>query len=165
MGSLASWTCARAHAGALSLALVQTVAGCGGDSNAADGGSTDATMFPPDGEPEICLEFTKAGAPCSHASPVRCFAECDAGGCYCSQSPGGARWTCITDLACVPDCGPLDDGCSPMPLGDDGSTGDDGGGADAGAVDASATAEGGMDASDGGGADAAEAGPSDASSG
>lgn len=78
-------------------------------------------------EPVICTEFTEAGAPCPAASPVRCFSECEAGGCYCrEQAPGEPPiWVCTVDTTCLPDCAPLDDGCSPVIFtGDDGPEGD-----------------------------------------
>jgi hypothetical protein len=115
---------------------------CNNNGNASgdDGGAIDGTLESGDdaAEPAICLEFTEAGAPCSPASPVRCFAECEAGGCYCTATPDGPRWTCQSDLSCVSDCGPLEDGCGTTIFGDDAS-GDDGAGddgpADAGAGD------------------------------
>jgi hypothetical protein len=138
----------------LSFALAVTLAlpgacnsanGDGGD----DGGASDATTGEGGddaAEPLICMEFTEAGAPCSAPSPVRCFAECEAGGCYCRATPQGPRWTCESDLSCLADCAPLDDGCA-TPIGDDG--GDDGAGDDS---------SGPTDSGDGGG----DAGPSDA---
>jgi hypothetical protein len=148
---------------ALALAVAGAPGCSGGSGSGGDGGPTDSTTTPVDGEPAICLAFTEAGAPCSPASPVRCFAECEAGGCYCSQTPAGSRWVCVTDLSCLPDCAPVDDGCSPVPTGDDGS-GDDGGGDDGGGND------GGGDASDAGaggdaGGDTGDAASSDAGTG
>ncbi len=65
---------------------------------------------------DVCDAFTGVGTSCPLASPVRCFPACEASGCFCTGTHAGARWTCQTDLSCVPDCGPLDDGCA----GDDG---------------------------------------------
>jgi len=72
-------------------------------------------------EPLICTQFTAAGSPCPTASPVLCFQECEAGGCTCRAMPGGPRWVCVTDLSCVPDCAPVDDGCSTAPSEDGGA--------------------------------------------
>jgi len=63
----------------------------------------------------------------------------------------GPRWTCESDLSCLADCAPLDDGCAP-PTGDDG--GDDGTGDD------SAGETGGGDG--GGDTGPGDTGPSDA---
>jgi hypothetical protein len=121
---------------------------CNGTSSAGDGGAgTDAAISDDLSEPLICTEFTEAGAPCPLASPVVCFAECVTGGCSCSATPQGPRWVCQTDLSCLPDCAPIDDGCSPLPVGDDGggdANGDDGG------ADGSGEAGGGDGAGDGG---------------
>jgi hypothetical protein len=122
----------------------------------------DATQVV-DGEPEICTEFTEAGAPCSRVSPVRCFPECTTGGCSCTTSPSGARWTCTTDLSCVPDCAPLDDACSQPQGGDDGGATGDGGGVDGG--DAGATGDGGADAGAAGDGGGDASGASDAAPG
>jgi hypothetical protein len=151
--------------GGLALALILGLPGACSDSNGAAGdGGADVTAADGDdaAEPAICLEFTEAGAPCSTASPVRCFAECEAGGCSCMATSQGPRWACQSDLSCMPDCGPLDDGCSPP--GDDSGddvTGDDAG--DEGGGD-SAVNDGGGDGagSDGAGEGGADAGPGDA---
>ena len=111
--------------------------GCHGASSANDGEAEDAMTPPFDGQPAICAEFTEAGAPCPLVSPVRCFPECDAGGCFCLSTPAGARWTCRTDLSCVADCAPIDDGCAPVPTGSDEAAIE--GSADAGVTDATAT--------------------------
>jgi hypothetical protein len=83
-------------------------------SDAASSGAIDARED--GGEPIVCTEFTEAGAPCPTASPVRCFAECETGGCFCrEQHPGEPPvWVCTVDTSCMPDCAPLDDGCSPV---------------------------------------------------
>jgi hypothetical protein len=89
--------------------------GEGGDE--ADGG--EPGIGPNDAaEPVVCTEFTKAGEPCATPSPVRCFPECEAGGCSCTASADGPRWTCVSDFSCMPDCAPLDDGCSPTFAGE-----------------------------------------------
>jgi hypothetical protein len=119
-------------------------AACGGDDAAADGGQqADATAESSD----VCASFTGADMPCPTASPTRCFPMCATGGCYCRGTPQGLRWSCVTDLSCTPDCGPLDDRCAPAP-GDDGAPPGD-------AVEAEAS-----DAAEGG--DAADAGMPDA---
>jgi hypothetical protein len=145
----------RLHAGlGLGFALSLTLAlpgACNSNSSASgdDGGASDGTIEGGDdaSEPLICTEFTGVGEPCSTPSPVRCFAECEAGGCYCTATANGARWTCQTDLSCLADCAPIDDGCSP-PLGDD--AGDDGSGDDS-ASDAGGADGPGDGAGDGGG--------------
>ena len=81
----------------------------------------------------------------------------DAGGCSCTATPQGPRWSCHSDQSCMADCAPLDDGCGP-PMGDDGGDegiGDDGGG-DAGG-DAAGEAAG-----DGAGDAPGDVGPGDA---
>jgi hypothetical protein len=94
-----------------SAVLLLVVAGCTGGSGAgmedgADGGYRVV---------DICDAFTGVDTACPVASPVRCFAYCEAGGCYCSVTPAGARWSCTVDMSCMPDCGPLDDGCGGGP--------------------------------------------------
>jgi hypothetical protein len=139
------------------LLLAGALTGCnGGSGDSGDGGPYDATALPGDSEPLICQQFTDAGLPCSPPSPVLCFAECEAGGCRCSETPEGPRWVCTTDLSCIPDCAPIDDGCSPVPTGDDGSGGDDGaagddGGGSDGSSDSGADAGAATDAGDAGG--------------
>jgi hypothetical protein len=149
------------------VALTGGAPACSSGSAAGDAGPSDATTAPSDGEPVICTQFTSAGDPCPTPSPVRCFPECEAGGCYCTQTSSGARWVCQTDLSCMPDCAPVDDGCSPVPTGgDDGGGGSDDDAADAGADGDAADAAGAADAGDAA-SDAASDGPaaSDASAG
>jgi len=86
--------------------LLATPVGCTGGAAAPDGG-VDASIVVID----VCDAFTGVDTACPLASPVRCFALCEAGGCFCRATPAGPRWACETDLSCVPDCGPLDDGC------------------------------------------------------
>ncbi len=87
--------------------LVVSGPGCASNAAPADGGlGADA---PP--VVDLCDAFTGVDTPCPFASPVRCFPACEASGCYCSRGAAGPRWTCVTDLSCVPDCGPLEDGC------------------------------------------------------
>jgi hypothetical protein len=148
-----------------SVTLGAVVVACSGGSQApsGDGGSPiDATQVT-DGEPEICTEFTEAGAPCSRVSPVRCFAECTTGGCSCQTTPAGPRWTCVTDLSCVPDCAPVDEACSPQQGGDDGSATDDGGEAGPTGDGGDATVGDGGDGGEGG--DAGDAGEGGSSAG
>jgi hypothetical protein len=91
--------------------LLSLEAGCtGGGGGAADGGADVAYQVV-----DICDAFTGVETACPMASPVRCFAYCEAGGCYCSAASDGAQWTCVTDISCMPDCGPLDDGCGRGP--------------------------------------------------
>jgi hypothetical protein len=90
------------------LALLAGAAlGCtGGKQSESEGGQdAAASVF------DLCDAFTEVGAACPGPSPILCFPMCEAGGCTCSVSPSGPRWTCATDLSCVPDCAPLDDGC------------------------------------------------------
>jgi len=112
---------------AVALGLVGALAtptACNGAS-AADGGEAgeaalgyDEGVGPNDaGEPVICTEFTEAGAPCAVPSPVRCFSECEAGGCFCRATAVGPRWICLSDFSCMPDCAPIDDACSQAPPG------------------------------------------------
>jgi hypothetical protein len=92
-------------------ALALQAAGCtGGGAAEADGGA-DAGYRGID----VCDAFTGVDSACPMVSPLRCFAYCEAGGCYCSVTPAGPRWSCVTDLSCMPDCGPLDDGCAGGP--------------------------------------------------
>jgi hypothetical protein len=89
-------------------------AACRGEpASSGDDSSADATEGGEvtDGGADICDEFTEVGAVCPRVSPVRCFALCDTGGCYCEATPQGPRWTCHTDTTCIPDCAPIDDGC------------------------------------------------------
>ena len=90
--------------------------GTASEAGVEDGSGDDAS------EPAICMQFSAVGDPCPTASPVRCFPECDSGGCFCKSTGTGGppRWACTVDLSCVPDCAPLDDGCSPATTGDDG---------------------------------------------
>lgn len=56
---------------------------------------------------DICDAFGGVGTACTLPGPFVCFALCD-GGCTCSGAPDAARWTCVTDLSCVPGCAPLE---------------------------------------------------------
>jgi hypothetical protein len=114
--------------------------GEGGDESSGDDEDTGPLEA---SEPLICTEFTEAGAPCSLPSPVRCFPECETGGCSCTATAAGPRWRCQTDLSCMPDCAPVDDGCSPASPGEV----DDAGSAADGGVDAAGlSTDGGVDA-------------------
>jgi len=151
---------------ALTLVLPGACNGNGNDSG-DDGGELDSTVESGDdaAEPLICTEFTEAGAPCPTPSPVRCFPECEAGGCFCTATPQGPRWTCESDLSCLADCAPLDDGCG-APISDNDAASDDGGGddepSDAAAGDGPADAVGGDGPVDAAGADVAGDGATDA---
>ncbi|HEY8039191.1 MAG TPA: hypothetical protein VIF15_05325 [Polyangiaceae bacterium] len=142
MRPLSTWLATAVGLGLAASAL----AACSSDEAATDAGVVDATVDALD----LCGSFTDVGSPCPQVSPLRCFAQCEAGGCYCTSTPSGPRWTCQSDFSCVPDCAPMDDGCAPVPTGDDGP-GDDG----------TAPSEGGGpdggDSGDAPGADAADA--------
>jgi hypothetical protein len=105
----------------LALSLALATFACSTNAAAPDGGA-DASI----GFIDICDAFTGVGTACPLESPIRCFAACEASGCYCVGTADGPAWSCVTDLSCVPDCGPLDDGCGGGAAGDDG--GDGGGG-------------------------------------
>jgi hypothetical protein len=90
--------------------LLGACAACAGSGASPDGGADAAVSVI-----DVCDAFTGVDTACPLPSPVRCFAACDAGGCFCRPTPAGARWACVTDLSCVPDCGPLDDGCGGGP--------------------------------------------------
>lgn len=155
------WACVLLAAPFALLVLPQA---CNGNGGGGDGGPPEDGPSPViDGEPVLCTEFTEAGAPCPTASPVRCFPECEAGGCYCQETAHGRVWVCQTDLSCIPDCAPLDDGCATVPMNDVLVPEDAGGGGlpEAGAPEAGATESG---AADGGGG-ALDAPPGEASSG
>jgi hypothetical protein len=106
--------------------------------SASEASDADASPPPSDaGAPtyDLCDAFTGAGTTCATPGPFVCFPFCD-GGCTCAAMTGGARWTCVTDLSCVPQCAPLEalDGecaSSDADLGDEPSA-VDGAGADAG---------------------------------
>jgi hypothetical protein len=115
---LLRWSSALAIVALGLVGILTAPTACDGPS-AADGGTGDEQggddegIGPDDaGEPVICTEFTEAGAPCAVPSPVRCFPECDAGGCFCSATAVGPRWSCLSDFSCMPDCAPIDDACS-----------------------------------------------------
>jgi hypothetical protein len=158
----------RLHPGlGLGFALTLTLAlpgACNSNNGASgdDGGATDATTESGNdaSEPPICMEFTEPGSPCSAPSPVRCFPECEAGGCYCSATAQGPRWTCQSDLSCLADCAPLDDGCTP-PMGGDDGPGDDSSG-EAGSSDSGSGESSGGEGGDSGGDAGGDSGPGDA---
>jgi hypothetical protein len=93
------------------LILLTLCLGCSTSASTPAGGADAGTDDAPPAILDICDAFTGVGARCPLESPVRCFPECEAGGCYCGPGDAGAVWACVTDLSCVPDCGPLDDGC------------------------------------------------------
>jgi len=109
-----------ANRAALHVAIVLAIASaaCSRGGAVADAGEDGATPLL-----DICDAFTEVGTACPLASPVRCFPECEAGGCFCRATSEGPRWACETDLSCVPDCAPIDDAC-----GVTGPAGDAGGG-------------------------------------
>jgi hypothetical protein len=84
-------------------------AGCGENEPAdAEGGSADAqaTAF------DLCDAFTGVGTACPAAGPLVCFPMCEAGGCFCSSTPAGPQWSCVTDRSCEQVCAPIDDACA-----------------------------------------------------
>src|SRR5262245_56192991 len=100
------------------------------------------------GEP--CQYFTHSGDVCPVPTKQVCFPECTTGGCACRAGADGVlRWSCVTDLTCVPESGPLDDtgtGDDDAASGDDATVQDasgDAGASDADASDADADADAG----------------------
>jgi hypothetical protein len=96
----------------LGLLCFSLLLGCSTSESSPDGGEGVGRSDAPPTVIDLCDAFTTVGARCPLESPVRCFPECEAGGCYCRPGEGGVVWACVTDLSCVPDCGPLDDGCA-----------------------------------------------------
>jgi hypothetical protein len=90
----------------LALGLALASSACSHPSAVADAGEDSAATAL-----DLCDAFTESGAACLLASPVRCFPECESGGCFCRATPEGPRWACDTDLSCVPDCAPIDEEC------------------------------------------------------
>jgi hypothetical protein len=84
-------------------------AGCGGNGAAsAEGGPIDARA-----PIDLCDAFTGAGSACPGASPLVCFPMCEAGGCFCHETPDGPRWACVTDRSCQQPCAPIEeDACA-----------------------------------------------------
>jgi hypothetical protein len=105
---------------ALSLALGLALGGaaaavlsCGNNEQAAPvEGGTDAAPL------DLCDAFTGVGTACPRAGPFVCFPMCEAGGCFCSETPDGPQWRCVTDRSCEQVCAPIDDACA----GDAGSS-------------------------------------------
>jgi hypothetical protein len=101
----------------LGVVLALGSAACSRNNAAADDGGIDdaaATVI------DICDAFTGVGTSCPLASPVQCFPECEAGGCFCRPTATGPQWACETDLSCIPDCAPIDDACPVAVEGDGG---------------------------------------------
>ncbi len=93
----------------LALAPATAAIGCGsGDAASAEAGPSDAQAPLLD----LCDAFTGVGTTCPVASPIVCFPMCEAGGCFCSETPDGARWSCVTDTSCEQVCAPIDDACA-----------------------------------------------------
>jgi hypothetical protein len=90
-----------------------------GDDSPADAAGDAAAQVV-----DICDAFSGVDTSCPIASPRRCFALCEASGCFCRATPSGPRWDCVTDLSCQPSCGPLDDGCAPGASTDDSGASD-----------------------------------------
>jgi hypothetical protein len=96
-------------AAALTAALGLAALGCGGDDNTSpEAGPSDATSAAFD----LCDAFTGVDTACPVASPFVCFPMCEAGGCFCSATPEGPRWGCVTDKSCEQVCAPIDDACA-----------------------------------------------------
>ena len=95
-------------------ALAMVSAACGnGDHTAAEGGTAaDGDAASPASDLCDLDAFTGSGMPCPIASPVVCFPECEAGGCSCTETASGPRWSCVTDLSCTAPCAPIDDACA-----------------------------------------------------
>jgi hypothetical protein len=82
--------------------------GCGGDHTT----SVDAAVDAP-APIDLCDAFTGVGTSCPGASPLVCFPMCEAGGCFCRETPDGPQWACVTDRSCEPTCAPIDeDACA-----------------------------------------------------
>jgi hypothetical protein len=95
----------------LLLLLRAAAAGCATSGDASDS-DADSDADASDMVVDVCDAFSGVGTACPLESPVRCFPACEASGCYCRGAGDGAVWMCDIDLSCVPDCGPLDDGCA-----------------------------------------------------
>ncbi len=78
---------------------------CSTSSNAP---AADASA---DALPDLCdlNAYTGVGKPCAYVSSKVCFKQCTIGGCKCVAGASGPTWTCVTDVSCEPDSGPLDD--------------------------------------------------------
>jgi hypothetical protein len=104
-GHLLLWTTALTLGAAWAL-----LGGCNGSSDGSDASAGDDAA-PSDATSsafDLCDAFTGVGTACPVASPERCFPLCEAGGCFCSATDGGPRWSCVNDLSCQPPCSPLD---------------------------------------------------------
>jgi hypothetical protein len=99
----------RFHAGSIAALAaawaVVAMASCkGGGSAGPEEAGVEAEATGDASEPLLCMQFSQIGDPCPAPSPVRCFPQCDAGGCFCTSSGSGPpTWVCQTDLSCVPD--------------------------------------------------------------
>lgn len=109
-------------------ALVGASCHGGGATSPADAGTFEAGDEVGDAsEAPICMQFSQAGDPCPSASPVRCFPQCDSGGCSCVSLETGAPpvWVCRTDLSCVPDGPEAEDAAGATEAGDGGDAAPD----------------------------------------
>jgi len=98
-----------ASALATALAMLLAGSGCGSEDKASpEAGPFDAASPRVD----LCDAFTGVGTACAAASPLACFPMCEAGGCFCGDTPDGPRWGCVTDRSCEPSCAPIDDACT-----------------------------------------------------
>jgi hypothetical protein len=96
-----------ATARVLMVATLALVLSCSGNeqTTAADGGGDAAPL-------DLCDAFTGVGTACPRAGPLVCFPMCEAGGCFCSETPDGPQWSCVTDRSCEQVCAPIDDACA-----------------------------------------------------
>jgi hypothetical protein len=98
-----AWLLAATAAVAI-LGTLATVA-CGNQASAPSDASasteSDAAPF------DLCDAFSGVGTSCPLPGPFECFPICD-GGCSCTATADGARWTCATDLSCLSACAPID---------------------------------------------------------
>ena len=107
-------------------ALVIAAAGCSKDASTTD--AMDGSIEAKGPDPCDLNAFFDSGGnghACFPVSNMACFKECTTGGCTCVRNPAGGDhglWKCVTDVSCMPDSAPFDDGAT---------------GSDAGALDAS----------------------------
>ncbi len=85
--------------------LTLTAAGCGADDSAAPEAQEPSDAQAPSADPRSPRPLSRGSAPCCPAaSPLVCFPMCEAGGCSCSATPNGPRWSCVTDRSCEQVC-------------------------------------------------------------
>ncbi len=101
---------------ALTVATALTIAlpGCSKATSTTD--SMDGSMEAKDPEPcdlNVFFDSGGNGHACYPVSTMACFAQCTSGGCTCLRNPAGGDhglWKCVTDISCLPDSAPFDDG-------------------------------------------------------